>query len=131
MGGPRLPGKPDDPELVTAHHEAFATKATVPARTLQAVLNTYLGGQKFADLAPRNQHDYVRNIKVIETEFGTFPIATLSDRRTRGEFPALGRSACGRPGTAAGGLHLPLLRRDSRMGRGLGPRQTESLRTTW
>jgi len=87
-GGPRLPGKPGDPEFVTAYNEAVATRATVPTDTLQAALDAYLISPKFTDLAPRTRRDYQKHVRKIEAEFGTFPIAALSDRRTRGEFLA-------------------------------------------
>lgn len=42
----------------------------------------------FADLAPRTKLDYKKQFKVIEAEFGDFPLKALEDRRTRGEFMA-------------------------------------------
>lgn len=87
-GGPRLPGKPGDPEFVVAYNEAVAQKAQEPTGTLQAVLNAYQDSPRFKDLAPRTRKDYIRHIRKIEAEFGDFPIAALSDRRTRGEFLA-------------------------------------------
>ncbi|MEE4117402.1 MAG: tyrosine-type recombinase/integrase [Paracoccaceae bacterium] len=85
---PRLPGKPGDPEFVAAYHEAHAAKADTPEGTLQAVLNAYQDSPKFTDLAERTRRDYVRNIRLIEAEYGTFPLAAFTDRRTRGEFLA-------------------------------------------
>jgi len=87
-GGPRLPGKPGDPEFVAAFNEAVAQKARQPKDTLQAILNAYQVSPKFLDLAERTRKDYVKHIRKIETEFGTFPIAALTDRRTRAEFLA-------------------------------------------
>lgn len=85
-GGPRLPGKPGDPEFVTTYHTFHSTKVETPAGTLLSVLNTYQESLKFLDLAPRTRRDYVRHIRKIETEYHDFPIAALSDRATRGEF---------------------------------------------
>jgi integrase len=87
-GGPRLPGKPGDPEFIAAFNEAVAKKVQEPSGTLQAVLNAYQASPKFTDLAPRTRKDYVRQIKQIEAEFGDFPLAALPDRRTRSEFLA-------------------------------------------
>lgn len=87
-GGPRLPGKPGNPEFIAAYNEAVAKKVQEPAGTLQAILNAYQSSPKFTDLAPRTCKDYVRQIKQIEVEFGDFPIAGLPDRRTRSEFLA-------------------------------------------
>lgn len=87
-GGPRLPGKPGDPEFIAAYNEACATKAAPKSGTLFSVLIGYQNSPKFTDLADRTRRDYVRNIRAIEAEFGDFPIAALNDRRTRGEFLA-------------------------------------------
>jgi integrase len=86
--GPRLPGKPGDPEFIAAFNEAVARKVKEPTGTLQAILNAYQLSTKFTDLAPRTRKDYVRLIRQIEAEFGDFPLAALSDRRTRAEFLA-------------------------------------------
>jgi integrase len=39
-------------------------------------------------LADRTREDYVRQVKIIETEFSDFPLSALTDRRTRGVFLA-------------------------------------------
>ncbi|NIY97980.1 MAG: tyrosine-type recombinase/integrase [Cytophagia bacterium] len=85
-GGPRLPGKPGDPEFIAAYNAAVAQKAKQPTGTIQAILNAYQDSPKFNDLAPRTRKDYVNHIRKIETEFGDFPLAALHDRRTRAEF---------------------------------------------
>ena len=87
-GGPRLPGRPGDPEFISAFNEAVASKARIPSSTIQSVLNAYQSSPKFTDLAPRTRKDYVRQIRQIEGEFGDFPLAALPDRRTRSEFLA-------------------------------------------
>lgn len=87
-GGPRLPGKPGDPEFVAAYNEAVAKKAKQPKETLQAILNAYQDSPKFLDLADRTRRDYTKHIRKIEAEFSDFPIAALTDRRTRAEFLA-------------------------------------------
>lgn len=87
-GGPRLPGKPGDAEFVAAYNEAVAEKATLPTGTLQAILNAYQQAPKFTDLAERTRKDYGKHIRLIESEFGDFPLDALSDRRTRAEFLA-------------------------------------------
>lgn len=87
-GGPRLPGKPGDPEFIAAYNKAIAQKVERPSDTLQSVLNAYQDSPRFLGLADRTRKDYIRHIRKIETEFGDFPIAALPDRRTRGEFLA-------------------------------------------
>ena len=87
-GGPRLPGRPGSAEFVDAYNAAIAEKVRQPAGTIQAVLNAYQESPKYLDLADRTRKDYVRQIRQIESEFADFPLAGLSDRRTRGEFLA-------------------------------------------
>ena len=84
--GPRLPGKPGDPEFVLAYTAAIGTKAEQPVATVQSVLNAYQASPKFADLADRTRKDYIRNIRQIEAEFSAYPLEALTDRRSRGEF---------------------------------------------
>ena len=87
-GGPRLPGRPGEPEFIAAYNAAHADKSKGSEETLLSVLNAYQNSQKFADLAPRTQRDYVRHIRKIEAEYRDFPIAALSDRRARSELLA-------------------------------------------
>lgn len=85
-GGPRLPGRPGDRDFVEAYHAAVRAKCAQPEGTLQAILNACQDGQKFLDLAPRTQRDYVRHIRKIEGVYHDFPVAALADRAARGEF---------------------------------------------
>lgn len=87
-GGPRLPGKPGDPEFIAAYNEAIAHKTQQPVGTLQAILNSYQDSPKFTDLAERTRKDYTKLIRKIEIEYGDFPLSAITDRRTRGEFLA-------------------------------------------
>jgi integrase len=56
--------------------------------TLQSVLRGYQQSDKFRSKRERTRFDYIAKIKLIEREFGDFPLAALTDRRTRGEFMA-------------------------------------------
>jgi integrase len=85
-GGPRLPGKPGDPEFVVAYHEAHAARLATPSGTLQGVLDSYVASPKFLDLAPRTRRDYAKHVRKIEAEYGDFPIAAFAERGARGEF---------------------------------------------
>ena len=87
-GGPRLPGKPGSAEFVDAYNAAVSTKRRAPAGILLSVMNAYQESTDFTDLAPRTRSDYIRQIKLIERDFGDFPIAALTARETRGEFMA-------------------------------------------
>lgn len=87
-GGPALPGEPGTPAFIAAYNEAVKRKVVAPAGTLLSVLNAYQASDDFRSLADRTRADYVAKIKIIESSFGDFPLAALTDRRTRGEFMA-------------------------------------------
>jgi integrase len=87
-GGPPLRGEPGTPEFIHSYNEAIATKAATPKGALLSVLHAYQASGEFAGLAARTRRDYVEKIKVIEAEFGDFPLSALTDRRTRGIFMA-------------------------------------------
>jgi integrase len=51
-------------------------------------LQAYQAGDDFRGRAQRTRVDYVKQIKIIEAEYGDFPLSALADRRTRGIFMA-------------------------------------------
>jgi integrase len=85
-GGPRLRGEPGDPEFVASYHEAVSQRKAAPAGILLSLLQRYQESSEFLSLADRTRRDYVRLIKVIEREFGDFPIAALADRGAKDVF---------------------------------------------
>jgi len=85
-GGPRLPGKPGDPEFAAAYADAHAARAVSPENVLQEIINSYLASPKFTELAPRTQRDYLNHVRKIEAEYSDFPVAALGERAARGEF---------------------------------------------
>jgi len=87
-GGPPLRGEPGTPEFVASYNEAVARKVVTPQGTLQSPLRAYQASAEFSGLAERTRIDYVRQIKTIEKDLGDFPLAGLTDRRTRGIFLA-------------------------------------------
>jgi integrase len=87
-GGPPLRGKPGSPEFIASYNEALARKVVPPRGMLLSVLQGYQASEDFLGLAPRSRSDYVGKIKLIEKAFGDFPLAALTDSRTRGIFKA-------------------------------------------
>ena len=85
-GGPRLRGEPGTPEFMASYNEAVAQRAPIPAGTLQALIDAYQRSQKFLSLRERSRADYIKQIKIIEAEFGDFPLKALTARETRGVF---------------------------------------------
>jgi integrase len=87
-GGPPLHGEPGTPEFIASYNKAVARKVIPPRGTLFSVLQGYQASDDFLKLAPRSRVDYIGKIKVIEKTFGDFPLAALTDKRTRGVFKA-------------------------------------------
>jgi hypothetical protein len=87
-GGPPLLGEPGTAEFQASYNEAVARKVTPPSDKLLSVLQAFQQSDDFLSLAPRSRADYVGKIKVIEKEYSNFPLAALTDRRTRGVFMA-------------------------------------------
>jgi integrase len=85
-GGPPLQGEPGTPEFVHSYNEAIARKVVPPRGTLLSLLQAYQASEDFTSLAASTLHGYVGRIRCIEAEFADFPLAALTDRRTRGIF---------------------------------------------
>jgi hypothetical protein len=83
-----LVGAPGTPEFVASYNAAVARKVIPPAGVLMSVLQGFQASHDFRGLADRTRADYAAHIKAIEGEFGDFPLAALTDRRTRGVFMA-------------------------------------------
>ena len=66
--------------------DVITRKVDGPKGTLQSLLDGYQQSSDFLDRRERTKTDYKQKIKQIEEQFGDFPIAALSDRRSRGVF---------------------------------------------
>jgi integrase len=87
-GGPALRGAPGSPEFHASYNEAVAQKLKPPTGVLFGLLRQYQDSEDFRSLADSTRRGYVPLIARIERDFGDFPLAALSDRRTRGVFMA-------------------------------------------
>jgi integrase len=85
-GGPPLSGEPGTPEFIASYNEAVARKVVPPRGTLLSVLQAYQASEDFTGLANSTRRSYVALIVRIEKAFADFPLAALTDRRTRGIF---------------------------------------------
>jgi integrase len=85
-GGPRLRGEPGTPDFTASYNEAVAQRAPTPEGKLQFLIDKFQASGEFTTLRPRTRADYIRQIKLIEQEFGDFPIKALIARETRGVF---------------------------------------------
>ena len=87
-GGPRLHGAYGSAEFHTSYADAVRSRSLSAADVLRGLLDRYEDSADFTDLAKRTRSDYRKHLRAIDAEFGDFPLAALSDRRTRGEFMA-------------------------------------------
>lgn len=85
-GGPRIRGEFGTPEFIASYNEAVAQRVPTPEGKLQGLIDSYQTSQKFLGRSPRTRRDYVQQIKIIEKEFGDFPLKALAARETRGDF---------------------------------------------
>jgi integrase len=85
-GGPLIPGEPGTPEFIAAYNQAIAQKVKMPTGVLLSIMQGYQGSEAFKGLADSTRRSYVALIKRIESKFADFPLAALTDRRTRGVF---------------------------------------------
>jgi hypothetical protein len=85
-GGPRLRGEPGTPDFIASYNEAVAWRAPTPEGKLQFLIDKFQASGEFITLRPRTRADYIKQIKLIEQEFGDFPIKALGARETRGLF---------------------------------------------
>jgi hypothetical protein len=83
-GGPRLVGEPGSPEFIAAYSEAVSAKRRPPQGVMLSVLQRFQASDDFRSLSARYRADIVKHIRVIEREFGDFPLTALTDRRSRG-----------------------------------------------
>ena len=84
--GPRLHGKPGTPEFIASYNEAVGRRISQPEGRLHFLIDGYQQSAEFRGLRERTKADYIKQIKLIETEFGDFPLKALSARETRGVF---------------------------------------------
>jgi integrase len=87
-GGPPLIGEPGTPEFIASYNEAVDRKVLPPHGKLLRVLQEYQASDEFRGLASRSRVDYIGKIKLIEREFGEFPLSAMADKRARGIFKA-------------------------------------------
>jgi hypothetical protein len=123
-GGPMLRGEdgtplqPDDPQFFVAYTAAHAERKKPPSGNLFSLIAAFKSSTEYTGLADKTRKDYLRYLKLIESEFGTMPLAVAQDRRARGKFKEWRDDMAAQ--SAKGGLQLDCF--GSRACRGQGPR---------
>ncbi|HSR78407.1 MAG TPA: tyrosine-type recombinase/integrase, partial [Xanthobacteraceae bacterium] len=85
-GGPPLRGEPGTPEFTASYNAATSAKRSPPDGKLVSLLMRFQSSDEFLRLAPETQRGYGKALILIEREFRDFPIAALTDRRSRAVF---------------------------------------------
>jgi integrase len=85
-GGPRLRGEPGTPDFIASYNEAMAQRVLAREGRLQSLLDAYQNSQRFLGRRDRTRADYIKQIRIIEQDFGDFPLKALAARETRGIF---------------------------------------------
>jgi integrase len=85
-GGPRLEGKLGSPEFVASFQASHSERRQPTPGQFFALISEYRQSTEFDTLATSTKRDYLRILKVLETDFGDLPIAALNDPAIRGEF---------------------------------------------
>jgi hypothetical protein len=92
-------------EFHASYNETMAAKVAPARGTLFSILQQYQGCEDFHGRADSTRRSYVALIKRIEKAFRDFPLAALTDRRTRGVFmPGATRSPWSPGGDKPGAL---------------------------
>ena len=84
--GPRLHGEYGSPEFIASYNAAIAKRIPAPEGRLQSLIDGYQKSQKFLALRERTRSDYLKQIAIIEAEFGEFPLKALALKEARGDF---------------------------------------------
>jgi integrase len=82
----KLEGKLGTPEFMASYNRALAKLKVTPSGALKHILTGYEKSAEYNRLAIRTQQDYSNKLRRVIAKFGTFPIAALTDKRTRGKF---------------------------------------------
>lgn len=90
-GGPRLPGKPGDPDFIAAYNAALATrKSSGQDDTLAGLVRRFRASAEFKQFASTTAAEWRRWLDVIEADagdldIGGLPLKALDDRRVRAD----------------------------------------------
>lgn len=87
-GGPRIDAEPGTAEFVRLYTEAHAARKRPAHGTMMALVAEFKAAAEFTTKSLASKRNYLRYLRVIESEFGDMPIAALSDPAVRGVFKA-------------------------------------------
>jgi integrase len=99
-GGPRINAEPSTPEFVRLYTEAHAARKRTAHGTVMALIGEFKAAAEFTTRSEASKKNYLRYLRMIETEFGDMPIRALSDPAVRGVFKAWRDGMADKPRTA-------------------------------
>jgi integrase len=83
-GGPRLPGKPGDPEFIAAFNAAIADRAPSAQSTLAGLVHLYKSKPEYLNLAASTRKEWSRWLdRIVAHDIGSLTLRALEDRRVR------------------------------------------------
>lgn len=85
-GGPALEGIPGSPEFTASYLAAIGARKAPPSGTLFDLILEFKKTTDFLGLAPSSRKAYQSYLTMIESQFGSLPLAALKDPRIRGDF---------------------------------------------
>lgn len=84
--GPRIKAKYGSQEFIREFNEHIASRRRPQPGLVFALISEFKTSSAFTQLSSKTKKDYLRYIKLIETEFGDMPIEALNQKEVRGEF---------------------------------------------
>jgi integrase len=87
-GGPRINAEPGTPEFVRRYTEAHAARKRPVHGTMMGLIAEFKAAAEFTTKSEASKKNYLRYLRLIESEFGDMPIKALSDPAVRGLFKA-------------------------------------------
>lgn len=99
-GGPRINAEPGTPEFVRLYTEAHTVRKRPAHGTMMALIAEFKAAAEFTTKSESSKKNYLRYLRVIESEFGDLPIKALSDPAVRGVFKEWRDGMADKPRTA-------------------------------
>jgi integrase len=86
--GPRILAEPGTPEFLRLYNDAVSGRKQPATGTMRSLVDYFMDSDEYKSKSPHSRRAYDTYLKLIDTRFGTMPIAAIEDKRARGEFKA-------------------------------------------
>lgn len=85
-GGPKLEGQPGSAAFVASYNAAIASRKSPREDRLGSLVEAFRSSSEYTSLGERSRRSYNVYLKMIETKFGSMPIAALAEPRVKDVF---------------------------------------------